>query len=113
MFPIVHGVRGGGVGNETHAPPHGLPLVQTIVGVHVLPPEHGALLPMVQGVRDGGAVGDVVGVAMHCPPTGWPGVEYMVGVQVLPDGHGALLPTVHGMTGGKVGGGLMHRPPQR
>jgi len=66
-----------------------------MVGVQVLPDEHGELLPTVQTVD--------VGAEIHWPPHGMLGVETMVGVQVLPGGQGALLPTVHGMAGGRLG----------
>ncbi|KAK3319428.1 ankyrin repeat-containing domain protein [Apodospora peruviana] len=65
----------GGVGVAIQAPPQGVPGGgHIVVGVQVLPLEHGPLFPTVQIVE---TCGGGVGVAMHCPPQGMLGVETM------------------------------------
>lgn len=104
-----------------HAPPHGSPVVQTIVGVQWELGSHGLSSPIVQGVtgggvQGGGMVGDegggVVGApSIHWPFHGCPHAEVMVGVQWDDGRQGRSSPMVHGVTGGGVQMS-MQRPPQ-
>lgn len=43
LYPTEQGVRGGSVGVAMQAPPQGIPEVQVIVGVQVLPLKQGEL----------------------------------------------------------------------
>ena len=87
------------------APPHGVPAVQAIVGVQVLPLEQGALLPTVQMVVA------VAGAEMQAPLHGRPLVQVIVGVQVEPEPQGPLSPMTHGVSVTGVGV-AMHCPNQ-
>lgn len=95
-------VEEGGVGVAIHAPPHGTPVVHVIVGVHVLPLEHGALSPTVQMVE--------AGAEMQAPLHGRLVVQTMVGVQVEPAPQGLLFPMTQGVSATGVGV-AMQAPP--
>ena len=88
LLPTVQETTGTEVGVAMHWPPHGFPVAQMVVGVHVDAVGQGPLLPTVQGMT-GGKVCEVT----QRPPQTW------VWVQVEPKGQGSP-PTIQVDEGG-------------